>query len=125
MPEGTRKVQTTTSGTPTDRTETSSFTVSTTTKRPTYSTRPATTSTTGYHIPKNITEEELGILKQEHRQYVDHKFNDNLNTLAEEVKKSILPRLGDLKISNTSPCAVERPLSHKSFRPRPMRENRK
>ena len=38
-------------------------------------------------ISKYITEENLEKLRQEHRQFVDHKFNENLNVLAEEVKE--------------------------------------
>ena len=38
-------------------------------------------------MKKKFHTNNLRILKQEHRQYVDHRLNENLNTLAEEVKE--------------------------------------
>ena len=97
VPEGTRKVQTTTSGTPTDRTEISSSTLSTTTtKKQLKVPHPQRLQPRGIIFQK-ISQEELRILKQEHREYVDHKFNDNLNTLAEEVKEVYCQ---DLRLKN-------------------------
>ena len=88
--EPTRKVQTTTSNSTVTENNpentSSSTTPATKTTKPKGTPRPVTEST-GFHILSNITEEDLRILKQEHRQYVDHRLNENLNTLAEEVKE--------------------------------------